>query len=87
MAKLTKKPAANVIGPQVRKMRNKLGLTQEEFAARCQLKGLDISRGVLSQIEARIRCVTDFELWQLARILRVGLEALYPGEMRRRNGR
>jgi len=85
MSKLTKKPA-NLIGPQVRKLRTKLGLTQEQFAARCQLKGLDISRGVLSQIEARIRCVTDFELWQLARILRVGLEALYPVDMRRRKG-
>ena len=60
----TKTPA-NVVGPQIRKLRNKLDLTQEELAARCQLHGLDISRGTLSQIEARLRRVTDSELFQL----------------------
>ena len=50
-----KKYPANVVGPQIRKLRGKLGLTQEELAANCQLAGLDISRSTLGQIEARLR--------------------------------
>ncbi len=74
-----KKPA-NIVGPQVRLRRVKLGLTQEELATQCQLGGLDISRGTLSQIEAQIRCVTDDELFILARVLEVGPESLFPAD-------
>ena len=49
----TKTPA-NIVGPQIRKRRSALDLTQEELATRCQLAGLDISRGTLSQIEDRV---------------------------------
>jgi len=79
----TKTPA-NVVGPQIKKLRNKSGLTQEELAARCQLAGLDISRGTLSQIEARLRCVKDKELFRLASVLGVATDELYPVEMKRR---
>lgn len=79
----TKTPA-NIVGPQIRKRRNELGLTQEGFAARCQLNGLDISRGTLSQIEARLRCVTDDELLALARALGVSIETLFPAEAKRK---
>ena len=73
-----KKKPANLIGPQVQKLRYTLGLTQEKFAARCQIKGLDISRGTLSQIEAQLRRVTDFELLLLSQILRVPTDTLFP---------
>jgi len=78
----TKTPA-NVVGPQVRKLRNILDLTQEELAARCQLHGLDISRGTLSQIEARLRRVADSELFRLSVVLKVSTDDLFPSEMRR----
>jgi len=78
----TKTPA-NVVGPQIRKLRNKLDLTQDELAARCQLHGLDISRGTLSQIEARLRCVTDVELFQLSTVLKVPTDDLFPADMRK----
>jgi transcriptional regulator with XRE-family HTH domain len=79
----TKKPA-NVVGPQVRKRRAELGLTQEKLAAKCQLGGLDISRGTLSQIEAQLRCVTDDELFALARVLKVTTDSMFPVELKRR---
>jgi transcriptional regulator with XRE-family HTH domain len=79
----TKTPA-NVVGPQIKKLRNKLRLTQEQLATRCQLAGLDISRGTLSHIEARLRCVTDKELFLLASVFKVSTDDLYPAEMRRR---
>jgi DNA-binding XRE family transcriptional regulator len=59
-----------------------LGLTQEQLAARCQLRGLDISRGTLSQIEAQLRCVVDSELLLLAKVLRVSADELLRGRRR-----
>ena len=75
---------ANVVGPQIRKLRGKLGLTQEQLAANCQLAGLDISRSTLGQIEARLRYVTDEELLVMAALLGVALEAFYPEELLKR---
>lgn len=72
----TKKNIANIVGKEVQRHRYELGLTQEEFAAQCQLHGLDISRATLSQIEAQIRCVTDLELLQLSAVLGVTADSL-----------
>jgi len=77
----TKTPA-NIVGPQVRVRRVHLGMTQEQLAARCQINGLDISRGTLSQIEAQLRCVTDDELLALARTLNVSTDSLFPERSR-----
>lgn len=82
----TKTPA-NLVGPQVRERRQQLGLTQEELTVQCQLNGLDISRGTLSQIEARLRCVTDDELLALAKVLKVSTDSLFPAELKKRNRR
>jgi transcriptional regulator with XRE-family HTH domain len=79
-----KKYPANVVGSQIRKVRGKLGLTQEALAARCQLAGLDISRSTLGQIEARLRYVTDEELIVFASLLGVSADQLYPGELTKR---
>ena len=72
----------NIIGPQVRKIRYKLGLTQETFAARCSLLGLELTRATLSKIEAQVRCVSDAEFVLLAKALKVDLEDLVPGGKR-----
>jgi len=68
---------ANVVGPQIRQQRNELGLTQEQFAAKCQLNGFDISRATLSQIEAQVRCVKDSELLFFAKTLGVSTDSLF----------
>jgi transcriptional regulator with XRE-family HTH domain len=77
MAKRRKRPK-NVVGPQVRKLRDRGGLTQEMFAARCSILGLELTRATLSKIEAQIRCVTDYELMILAQALKVEITALMP---------
>ena len=77
MAKRGKRPQ-NIVGPQVRKLRDGQGLTQEMFAARCSVLGLELSRATLSKIEAQIRCVTDIELLYLAQALKVEIKALVP---------
>lgn len=69
---------ANVVGNNVRKLRYGIGLTQDMFAARCGVIGWNLSRGTLAKIEAGVRCVTDAELWVLARALRCPLDKLYP---------
>lgn len=79
-----KKYPANVVGSQIRKIRRKLGLTQEQLAARCQLESLDISRSTLGQIEARLRYVSDEELIVLASLLGVTADQLYPDEILKR---
>lgn len=68
----------NLIGAQVRRLRNQLGLSQDMLAARCNVVGWDLSRGTLAKIEAGLRCVTDQEAAILALALRVSLLALYP---------
>ena len=72
----------NVVGPQIRKIRYKQGMTQEMFAAKCTVMGLELSRATLSKIEAQVRCVSDLELRMLAKILRVEVKDLYPGGKR-----
>ena len=74
---------ANVVGKEIQKQRYQMGLTQEQFATQCQLQGLDISRGTVSQIEAQIRCVSDSELFLLASILGVSTESLYPASFKK----
>lgn len=61
----------NEVGPTVARIREKLGLTQEDLAGRTAAIGWVISRDVVKRIERREREVTDIELKNLARALRV----------------
>jgi transcriptional regulator with XRE-family HTH domain len=70
----------NIVGDQIRRLRSQTGLTQEQLAARCQVLGLQLSRGALSKIEAGLRCVVDYELPPLAKALNVALPALFPAK-------
>lgn len=67
----------NVVGPQVRRIRESQGLTQEELTARCNLIGWNISRSILAKIESQVRRVTDEEVAQLAIALKVEIAELY----------
>ncbi len=68
----------NVSGPQVRKIRYQLKLSQPELAARCQRLGWDISRDIVARIELQTRWVGDFELALLANALKVPISDLIP---------
>jgi transcriptional regulator with XRE-family HTH domain len=72
------KQPRNIVGPQVRALREKRGLTQPMLAAKCHLLGWDSSRESLAKIEAQIRWVADAELLCLAKSLRVPVESLLP---------
>ena len=78
----TSKHPRNTIGPAVRRHRVALGWSQTDFAARCQLAGWDISRGIVAAIEGRVRWVGDFEVALLARVLRTSIISLFPEQMK-----
>ena len=66
----------NIVGPQIMQLRNERGWSQEKFASVCQLRGWDVSRGVVARIESGIRWVADFELLKLADALKVAVPDL-----------
>jgi transcriptional regulator with XRE-family HTH domain len=68
----------NLIGPQIRSIRNKRGISQSELARKCQLIGWDISREGLAKIESRFRGVADYEIIALAFALEVPFDLLMP---------
>jgi transcriptional regulator with XRE-family HTH domain len=59
-------------------LRNQRGWSQEKLATVCQLRGWDISRGVVARIEGGVRWIADFELLDLAAALNVVVQDLYP---------
>lgn len=71
----------NLIGPQVRKLRNLKGWTQEAFAAKLQVEGWDVSRESLAKLEAQFRRVPDCELLFLAKVLDVEVIDLFPTKL------
>ena len=73
-------PAKNVIGAQVRVLREAAKLTQNELIARCQVAGLDISRVALGMLESGRRGISDYEVQFLAAALRVPVARLFPGK-------
>lgn len=72
----------NIVGPEVRILRYRQGMTQDGLAARCGVLGWDLSRATLSKIEAQLRCVTDIELDLLAKALKVEIVDLFPKRRR-----
>ena len=72
----------NIISPAVRRIRVEKALTQEAFAARCQLAGWDLSRETLSKIEAGLRRVNDAEVMMLAKVLGCHIQDLFPTNIR-----
>lgn len=71
----------NAIGHKIKKHREQQDLTQEELAARCNVVGWDISRSTLAKIEAKVRRITDIEIIQIAKALRVPISELFDSEL------
>ena len=76
----------NVVGPKIRKLRNQKQLTQEQLAAQCQVRGLNLMRGTLAKIEARLRFIKACELFVIAKVLKVPMESFYPPKFGVRHG-
>jgi hypothetical protein len=74
------KGSLNIIGPQVRRLRTAVGLSQSALAGACQRRGWDISRDSVAKIEAGLRWVCDWELLELSKALRCAVVELYPAK-------
>jgi transcriptional regulator with XRE-family HTH domain len=72
----------NIIGVQVRKLREQKGWTQDRFAVKLQLAGWDTSQDSVSRLENQDRRVPDLELFVLADVLDAKLEDLFPKDLR-----
>ena len=66
----------NICSERVRSARRELGLSQEELAARLQVKGVNIERDSISRVEIGTRFVADFEIKVLSEILGVSVNYL-----------
>ena len=61
----------NISGANVREVRQRAGLSQEQLAYKIQIAGLDITQKAISRIETGDRVVADYELEYLADALGV----------------
>jgi len=69
---------ANLIGPNVIKLRHAKGWTQEELVSKLQLMGCYITRDVLVNIELRRSTVTDVLIRAFADVFGVTEGDLFP---------
>ncbi|MBS4958715.1 MAG: helix-turn-helix transcriptional regulator [Clostridium sp.] len=67
----------NIIGDNVRRLRKKQKLTQEELTAKLQTEGLNIDRPMLTRIELKQREVYDYEALCISKVLNTSIEELF----------
>ena len=65
--------AKNICGDRVREARKRMKLSQENLAAKLQIEGVIMERDSISRIEIGTRFVADYELRELAAILKVSV--------------
>lgn len=69
----------NLVGPRLKALRARDGLSQRDLARELQLIGVDMDKNVITRIETNQRYVTDLELKALARIFQVTYDYLIDG--------
>ena len=66
----------NFIGPKLKELREKAGLSQEALAGKLSLRGTDFSALMILRIEKGQRFVPDYELLALAEYFGVSTDYL-----------
>ena len=77
MARIIDSEKKNLIGENVKKLRTKLKMSQQDLSNKLELLGVYICRGSISRIEDYSRTVTDIELFAIAEVLGVDTKELY----------
>ena len=67
----------NIIGKNIKRIREDKSWTQEILVARCQVEQWEITRSTLAKIESNVRRVTDIEVKRFAQILDVSVNELF----------
>ena len=77
MARIIDGKSKNLIGGNLKRLRGKLKISQQELSNRLELLGIYVCRGSISRIEDCSRTVTDIELFAIAKALGVDPKELY----------
>ena len=77
MARIIDSENKNLIGANLKKLRTKLKMSQQDLSNKLELLGVYICRGSVSRIEDLSRTVTDIELFAIAEVLGVDTSELY----------
>ncbi len=77
MARIIDGENKNLIGGNLKKLRTKLKISQQELSNKLELLGVYVCRGSISRIEDYSRTETDIELFAIAQILGVDPMELY----------
>lgn len=71
---------ANMVGRNIERLRKERGIKQKDFISKMQTMGCDINPTSYSKLEGQVRSATDREIYVIARLLGVPMEALYESE-------
>ena len=72
--------SANMVGKNIERLRKEKGIKQKDFIAKMQIMGCDINPTSYSKLEGQVRSATDKEIFVMAKILGVTMEALFSEE-------
>lgn len=72
--------SANMVGRNIERIRRERGIKQKDFIAKMQVLGCDINPTSYSKLEGQVRSATDREIYVIAKIFGVPMEALFEGE-------
>lgn len=73
------KTIETTVGNNVRILREKYGITQEQLAAKLQTYGCDITRSAVAKIEVGQRHLYPDEIFLIRKILSVNYEEFFEG--------
>ena len=77
MARIIDGEKKNLIGKNLKNIRRKKKISQQQLSLKLELLGVYICRGSISRIEDYSRTVTDIELFAIAEALDVDVSELY----------
>ena len=77
MARIIDTEKKNLIGGNLKRIRTRLKLSQQDLSNKLELLGVYVCRGSVSRIEDYSRTVTDIELFAIAEALGVDPKDLY----------
>ena len=77
MARIIDGDEMNIVGHNIKKLRKKNKMSQQELSNKLELLGVYVCRGSVSRIEDKSRTVTDIDLFAIANVLNVPIEELF----------
>ena len=77
MARIIDGNEMNIVGHNIKRLRKKNKMSQQELSNKLELLGVYVCRGSVSRIEDKSRTVTDIELFAIAQVLNVSVTELF----------